>query len=134
MDASAVLAKIIPDQATDPVFGFWNSLILGDELVAPPLLLAECTSVLRTQAYERVLDDRQAASMLDDLLKLPISLSDDRRVYTLAFDIAQRTRRKKAYDMQYVAVAVLERCEMVTLDGGVYQAAREQRIDAGLLR
>lgn len=72
--------------------------------------------------------------MLDDLLKLPISLSDDRRVYTLAFDIAQRTRRKKAYDKQYVAVAVLERCEMVTLDGGVYQAAREQRIDARLLR
>ena len=72
--------------------------------------------------------------MLEDLLSLPIRLVDDRDQFRLAFDIAGRTRREKAYDMQYVAVALLEHAEIVTLDGGVYQAAREQTIDARLLR
>ena len=134
VDASAVLAKIIPDQTTDAVFEFWNTLTRDDELVAPSLVLAECTSVLRRKAYDGAIEVSQAQSILEDLLSLPIRLVDEREQFRLAFEIAGRTRRKNAYDMQYVAVALLEHCEMVTLDGGIHQASHEQRVGARFLR
>jgi hypothetical protein len=40
----------------------------------------------------------------------------------------------KSYDMQYVAVAEIEGCTLVTLDGGPYQAAIEIGVPARLLR
>jgi predicted nucleic acid-binding protein len=134
VDVSAVLAKIIPDQTTEPILEFWARLTLDDAIVVPALLYPECTSVLRSKVAEGILDEPSARAMLHDVLALPLRVVTDVRQFDLAFDIATKTGRRTAYDMQYVAVAVLERCEMVTLDGGVYQAAREQRINARLSR
>jgi predicted nucleic acid-binding protein len=102
--------------------------------MAPFLLFPECASVLRTKAFDSLITHNESMDMVSDMLGFRIQISGNAKQFADAVAIANRTRRKKAYDMQYVAVAVLERCEMVTLDGGVYQAAREQRIDARLLR
>jgi predicted nucleic acid-binding protein len=134
VDASAVLAFLIPGQQTSRVRDFWDSLTDNDAVIAPPLLFPECTSVLRVKAFEGAHSHDDALILIRDMLALPIQVEPNKAQFALAHEIANRTRRKKAYDMQYVAVAVLERCEMVTLDGGVYQAAREQRIEARLLR
>lgn len=90
--------------------------------------------MLRKRAYDGAITHEESLQMLADLLALPVVTSSRLEQFALANEIAARTRRRRSYDMQYVAVAVLERCEMVTLDGGVYQAAREQRIEARLLR
>ena len=113
---------------------FWDGLSLDDELIGPPLLFSECTSVLRGRVFDGLLEHQEALEAVGDMSDLPIRLFLDSRQYSLALQIANRTRRRKSYDMQYVAVAVLEGCEMVTLDGGVYQAARDMRIPARLLR
>jgi predicted nucleic acid-binding protein len=133
VDASAVLAALITVQRTPPVMAFWSGLSDEDVLLAQFLLFPECTSVLRTKAFDELITDEESLEMISDMLGLRIQISNNPQQFAQAVRIAQATRRKKAYDMQYVAVAVLERCEMVTLDGGVYQAAREQRIDARLL-
>jgi len=68
------------------------------------------------------------------MLEMPIRISDVPHQFGRAMDLANKTHRLKTYDMQYVAVAEIEGCEMVTLDGGVYQAAIEIGLAARLLR
>lgn len=72
--------------------------------------------------------------LADELLNLPVRIATNTSHFTVAIEIANRTRRKRSYDMQYVAVAELEGCEMVTLDRGIYQASIERKIPARLLR
>jgi predicted nucleic acid-binding protein len=122
------------DQRTPEIFRFWTSLQSDDELIGPPLLYPECTSVLRAKAWERSIRHDEALELADELLDLPVRIADDTGHCILAMQIANRTRRKKSYDMQYVAVAELEGCEMVTLDRGIYQASIERKIPARLLR
>jgi predicted nucleic acid-binding protein len=68
------------------------------------------------------------------MLELPIQICGNSEQFQRALDLAERTKRIKTYDMQYVAVAEIEDCEMIALDGGVYQAAIEIGLKARLLR
>jgi predicted nucleic acid-binding protein len=45
-----------------------------------------------------------------------------------------RTRHVKAHDMQYVAAAEAEDCPLVTIDGGMRQAAMEFAVPVVSLR
>ena len=134
IDANVIIAWLIEDERTEFVDGFWRDLTANDELVGCQLLLPEVTSVLREKAHDGFITHEEALAYTRRIRGLNIRTSVDPEQFALALEFAQRTNRAKAYDMQYVAGAVLERCEMVTLDRGVYQAAREQRIDARLLR
>jgi predicted nucleic acid-binding protein len=98
------------------------------------LLLPECTSVLRRKAFDGALTHRDAMVLIDQMLELPIRVSQAENQFRRAMEIANRTRRAKAYDMQYVAVAEIEGGELVTLDGGIRQAAVELRLPVRLLR
>jgi len=72
--------------------------------------------------------------MVQEMTAFPIRISTASGQFTRAVELAHRTHRLRSYDMQYVAVAELEGCEMVTLDGGVYQVATEIGVRARLLR
>ena len=134
VDASAVVAWLIPEQRTNEIGSFWTSLSEEDELVAPSLLYPECSSVLRVKAWQGLLQHDEAMHLTSEMLRIPLRLSHLTEQFPRAMEIAERTKRKKSYDMQYVAVAELEGCEMVTLDRGIYQASIERKIPARLLR
>ena len=133
-DASALLAWLIRDQSSPSVSQFWGGLTSADELVAPAILLAECTSALRKRVFEGALRHEEAVALLGRALALPIRISHAPEQFILAMEIANLTRRAKAYDMQYVALAEVEGGEIVTLDGGIRQAAVERRIPVRYLR
>ena len=62
VDASAVLAWLLPYARSDHVRRSWLHLLAsGEQLLAPPLLLAECTSVIRGASFNDVLTSAQAA-------------------------------------------------------------------------
>jgi len=133
-DANALIAWLLQSERTDTVDEFWSGLRRDDEIVAAQLLIPETASGLREKAFTKEIDHSEASRLLQELLALPITLISDPRQFSMAMEIANRTNHRKSYDMQYVAVAELEGCEMVTLDGGVYQAAIERGIPARLLR
>jgi predicted nucleic acid-binding protein len=133
-DASVILAWLLADQRSDAVAAFWTGLTTADELVAPMLLLAECTSVLRKRAFGGALSHDDSIQLLGQMLELPIRVSNEPAQFLRAMEISNGTKRAKAYDMQYVAVAEAERAEIVTLDGGIRQAALELRLPVRLLR
>jgi predicted nucleic acid-binding protein len=68
------------------------------------------------------------------MLMLPVRISTRTDQHSRGLEIATHLGRLKAYDSQYLAVAELERGELITIDGGMAQAAREMSLPARLLR
>jgi len=112
----------------------WNSITDTDELVAPHLLFAECTSVLTRYAYDKQIEESRARALLQALVQLPVRLVHITSLYPPAFDIARSLGRKKAYDALYLATAEHESAELLTVDGGMHDASRRLNIRATLVR
>jgi predicted nucleic acid-binding protein len=129
-----LIALLVPETHSATVRDFWQSITLADEIVGAQLLLPECTSIFREKASTGQLTHNESIEVVQKLTRLPIRISLAAEQFTRAVDLANRTRRLKAYDMQYVAVAEVENGELITLDGGPYQAAIEIGVPARLLR
>ena len=134
VDASAALAWLLPDQRSANVSRVWLQLLAsGQRLLAPPLFLAECTSVIREASFEGALTPAGAAEAVAALVELPVTLVMDRSIYGRALELATRFRLRRAYDTQYLATAEIDRCELLTLDSSMYQHALELGISAEFL-
>jgi len=134
IDASTVLAFVLPEAHTAAATNFLESITPNDELIAPAFLLVECTSIIRERLFDGAITRGEAGEALDIALSLPIRPVVDLGQHTAALRISERRNTKKAYDAHYLAVADIERAEMVTIDGGMYQGAIEMRLAARLLR
>ena len=134
VDASALLAWLLPYEQSAHVRRSWLHLLAsGEQLVAPPLLLAECTSVIREASFDDILTSAQAAQAVDALVELPVTLVMDRFLYIRALDLAERFQLRRAYDTQYLAAAEIEKCGLLTVDRSLYQQALKLGIKAELL-
>ncbi len=131
LDASLVLNWLLPQRSSAAVSDFLQTCLRGDEqLVAPPLLFAEVTSVIRRQEHAGALLAEEADAALMGFLALAVSPVHAREVYLLALNFARRLGHARAYDVQYLAVAQLQDCPVATLDRGMYEGARSLGIAA----
>jgi predicted nucleic acid-binding protein len=110
------------------------SFAAGDELLAPALLLSECTSILHEQAQTHAITRDLARHLVQTLLRLPIHIADRDEIYLRAFEIAGELNWEKAYDGIYVAVAELEGGELLTLDGDMHRGALRLSVPSTLMR
>lgn len=134
LDASVVLNWLLPQRQTQAVQEFFiDCLRKRGRLIAPPLLFSESTSVLRRYVHAGTLLHEEAAAALSDLLALPLATIHQPRVYLRALEFARLLGHAKAYDVQYVAVADVQRATLVTADSGMYHAALQMGISANLL-
>lgn len=91
---------------------------LGDrDLVAPALLWSETRSALHELVWRRELPAADGARGLDELQRAPVRRVDDDRLGAEAWAIADELGWAKTYDAEYVALARLLGCRVVTLDG-----------------
>lgn len=117
VDASAAIRFLVPTPGNESAQEFWlQTLRDGERLVGPPLLLAEATSVLRRCVYNEFIDHEDAVAAVRLLLGLPIEIDARTSQYEEALDYANRLGQSKAYDVQYLAVARLNDCPIVTAD------------------
>lgn len=136
LDASVAVAAFMPDPAKPQARQFvFDCLRRGQRLVAPPLLFAETTSVLRRYAYLGTIAQKEALAALEDFLTVPIVIIDDSSLYVQVIELAARLGHARAYDVQYLAAARIEGkgCEVVTLDLGLSKAATVCGVAAQLL-
>lgn len=113
IDASIIIAAVIPSEVSHHVANqaltVWSST--GTTLIAPPLLYAEVTAVLRKLSSTGRLTQMQAEQLLETICALPIEIIHDIAVYETALKLAHRHDLVRAYDTQYLAVA--ERLETI---------------------
>jgi predicted nucleic acid-binding protein len=123
LDASLVLAWLLPPESTPEVANIWDGLLRkGDELLGPPLLFIEVTSVLREKLAQRQITSREAEIAFSTFQLLPVERAWPQELHTRAWEIAKALDQRKAYDAHYLALAEIEGCELWTADRRLYNA------------
>lgn len=89
---------------------------LPDELVGPPLLWSEARSTLHLRATKGEIEAERAKRLHERLMDAPIERHDPPGLGTEAWRIADELGWGRTYDAEYVALAVLLDCQLVTLD------------------
>jgi predicted nucleic acid-binding protein len=88
----------------------------GVELVAPPLLWIEVVSALHAAMWRGELRRDQAEPMLQRALAAPINRVAPDAIAQESWAVADEMGWAKTYDANYVAVARILGCRLVTLD------------------
>jgi predicted nucleic acid-binding protein len=98
--------------------------LFGDEqLVAPPLLWSEARSALHEALWRREIVTEEARTALDVLEAAPVRPRSHRRLGVTAWRLADELGWAKTYDAEYLALARLLHCRLVTLDARLHRGA-----------
>jgi predicted nucleic acid-binding protein len=108
IDANILIAFGLADeplhtQARQILTG-WHTM--GTLLVAPRLFRSEITAVIRKAVYLERIPHEQGRLMLSQLLVYPVEFHEDDALLKTAYELAHRFNRPRAYDAQYLALAM----------------------------
>ncbi len=127
IDASLALTWLVPTQQeakADALWREWNAQ--GVELICPPIFHAEVTTGLRKQVYFRRILPEEGEEAFAIYEALPVTNIDNPDVYRKAWELAKEFNLSRTYDMQYIAVAELEDCELWTASRSLADSLRDK--------
>ena len=121
LDASVVVDWVAPDvKSSSPAMRTLRRLSSeGAELIAPRLLLTECSNALLMGVRRRRWSGAAADSAYRFLVKLPFRLADDARHLDRAWELCRRYDNHPIYNMIYVAVAEAAGTTLITADSAL---------------
>lgn len=90
--------------------------LFREDLVAPPLLWSEVRSVLHEAVWRHDVSEEQARRGLEAFARSGVRERRHRRLGATAWRIANELGSAKTYDAEYLALAELSGCQLVTLD------------------
>jgi predicted nucleic acid-binding protein len=87
-----------------------------EDLVAPPLILSESLSALHEMRWREQIPDDMAALGLQRRSEMPIRIEHPDNLSDEAWHVADAFGWAKTYDAEYVALAKLLDCRLLTVD------------------
>lgn len=105
---------------------------LGDQLAAPPLMWSEARSAIHEACWRAELMVDEARSAMLRLEAAPVAASRRPELGQEAWRVAEAFGWAKTYDAEYVALAQLLRCRLVTADARLLRATRRLGFVVGL--
>ena len=99
------------------------TVLPDDDLVAPALLWSEARSVLHELVWRREITEADGDAARRALEEAPVRRVDDQRLGPESWRIADVLGWARTYDAEYVALARLLGCRMVTLDARLRRGA-----------
>lgn len=127
VDASMVLLWLLPQklsQQAENVWASWRDKRV--ELIAPPLILAEVTSILRKRVFYGQILPEIGEELFGIFCDLDLRVIYSDALYVEAWGLAKQFNLPKVYDMHYVALAKLEECELWTGDSRLVNAIKSK--------
>ncbi|GMU78378.1 MAG: hypothetical protein AMXMBFR46_11730 [Acidimicrobiia bacterium] len=104
----------------------------GTSFAAPPLLWSEVTSVLHRAVVRHQVSAELGREVLRRLEDAPIRPEQPPGLFAAAWDVADALDWSKTYDAEYLALARVLECPLVTLDERQRRAAA-RLVPAGAL-
>ena len=98
-------------------------LLGDDQLVAPPLMWSETRSALHEAAWRGEVDHTDASEALLRLDEAPVRPRSPRRLGPEALRLADELGWAKTYDAEYLALAHILGCRIVTVDFRLWRGA-----------
>ena len=95
----------------------------GEELFAPPLILSESLSALHEMRWRDEIPDDMVELGLARRREMPVRIEQPSDLSDEAWQIASEFGWAKTYDAEYVALAKLNDCRLVTVDGRLRRGA-----------
>lgn len=95
----------------------------SEDPIAPPLLWSEATAALREAVWRRLLSKEAGLEALNRLAKSPIKRTSPKNLHDEAWSVSEQLGWAKTYDAEYVALARLSDCRLVTRDARLKRAA-----------
>ena len=117
VDASLAILWLLPAQKTpqaDFLFERWYEK--DARLIGPPLFDAEVTSTIRRYVYMNRLLPEEGEKVFAIYSELGIQTLNPAGLSRKAWELAKQYNRPRTYDMQYLALAEIEDCELWTAD------------------
>jgi predicted nucleic acid-binding protein len=121
VDASVVIAVSVDAAGIGP--------LEAHELIAPPIMQSEALSGLHEMRYRGEISDNLAQQALGRVSHLPVTVMQDIDLWSRAWQVSELMGWAKTYDAEYVALAQLTDCPLLTIDARLARgAARLVRI------
>jgi predicted nucleic acid-binding protein len=114
VDASVVVTACLSDAGLES--------IAREDLVAPHLMWSEASSVLHELRWRREISGELATIALDRLTGAPVSPRRPKRLVAEAWRIADGLGWAKTYDAEYLALARMLKCRLLTTDSKLKSA------------
>lgn len=95
----------------------------GEDLLAPPLILSESLSALHEMRWRGDIPDDMATLGLARRDEMPVRVEHPPGLSDEAWRIADEFGWAKTYDAEYVALAKISDCRLVTLDARLRRGA-----------
>lgn len=92
-------------------------------LIAPPLMWSEARSALHEATSRGELASADAEDALNRLEHCPVQVDSPPELGPHAWALADKLGWAKTYDAEYIALAALRTCRVVTLDGRLLRGA-----------
>ena len=126
VDASLVIALLVPERFSKSCFELWGKWVAADiAAIAPQLLSYEITSVLYRKAVTNQVSFSDAKNALERYLSMDIAPVDTADLSSRTFELAEQFKRPNTYDSHYLALAEQLNCPFWTLDQRLYYATHE---------
>lgn len=96
------------------------------EIVAPMFLTYEVASVIRLYVHLGKIAESQGAEALADFTSMEVSYTNRKAIVELAWKMAHQFDQPRIYDMAYLAVSSIYRCEFWTADKRLHHAVERK--------
>ncbi len=117
VDASLAVAWLFDEEYSenaDALRRQWRDQ--GIQMLGPALFHPEVASAIRRRVYFKQIQPEEGEEVFSIYLDIPIRIIEGQEIYRLAWQLAREFELPVCYDMQYLAVAEIEDCELWTLD------------------
>lgn len=127
VDASVILDLLLPTARSAHVDAIWQGWAgEGIELIAPPLVFYETTSVLREWVYRGAVTLAFGTAAFERFFQIDLRIVTYSDLHIRAWQFATELNLPKAYDAHYLAAASQEGCEFWTTDRRLFRSVRHQ--------
>ena len=125
IDANLVLKLVLVEADSSKAQQLWDTWIDADiEVVAPPLIAFEGTSVICNKLYRGLVPPEEAKLMFKAFHLLGVRLLYPDGLHERAWELVKRFNRPQAYDSHYLALAEILGIEFWTADERLYNAVK----------